>query len=59
VTPFAVGSLLWMEPPSQTFFPVLLFPLLVFLSLQAFFDLEATNQELKSDLKDLFINSAQ
>lgn len=25
---------------------------------QAFFDLENTNQELKSDLKDLFINSA-
>ncbi|KAJ6812318.1 40S ribosomal protein S7-like [Iris pallida] len=25
---------------------------------QAFFDLENTNQELKSDLKDLYINSA-
>ncbi|KRY02554.1 40S ribosomal protein S7, partial [Trichinella patagoniensis] len=25
---------------------------------QALFDLENTNQELKSDLKDLFINSA-
>lgn len=28
------------------------------LSMQALFDLENTNQELKSDLKDLFINSA-
>jgi small subunit ribosomal protein S7e len=25
---------------------------------QAFFDLENSNQELKSDLKDLYINSA-
>lgn len=33
--------------------------LLCFPHPQAFFDLEATNQELKSDLKDLFINSAQ
>lgn len=28
------------------------------MSLQALFDLENTNQELKSDLKDLYINSA-
>ena len=28
------------------------------ISLQALFDLENTNQELKSDLKDLYINSA-
>lgn len=27
--------------------------------LQALFDLEATNQELKSDLRDLYITSAQ
>lgn len=26
--------------------------------LQSFFDLENTNQELKSDLKDLYINAA-
>jgi hypothetical protein len=26
---------------------------------QALFDLETTNQELKSDLRDLFINSAK
>lgn len=29
-----------------------------FIYLQAIFDLENTNQELKSDLKDLYINSA-
>jgi hypothetical protein len=27
--------------------------------MQALFDLETTNQELKSDLRDLFINSAK
>jgi hypothetical protein len=31
---------------------------LVLLYLQAFFDLENGNQELKSDLKDLYINNA-
>ena len=35
-----------------------IFHLIFFLSLQSFFDLENTNQELKSDLKDLYINSA-
>lgn len=32
--------------------------MLIYPSLQAFFDLENTNQELKSDLKDLYINQA-
>jgi hypothetical protein len=27
--------------------------------IQALFDLETTNQELKSDLRDLFINTAK
>lgn len=29
------------------------------MSVQALFDLENTHQELKSDLKDLYINSAK
>lgn len=36
-------------------FKSLLFMCIVF---QAFFDLENSNQELKSDLKDLYINNA-
>ena len=34
-------------------------PISAFMHLQALFDLEATNQELKSDLRDLYITAAK
>ena len=48
-----------LDDPSSHYAFLLTTCSLPLLSPQALFDLEATNNELKSDLRDLYINSAQ